>query len=81
MLGILGFFIAGFFFPVWPWGVAVAAILPVFHLFSAAQRHGRTRHEARSPGAGVKLLVWPWLVSFVMNGCLMALGNWVGRWF
>ena len=82
MFTIIPFFIAGFFYPFWPWGmVAALAIMPVIML-------GHASHFSRIWEEDKALLIQTTVQSIVgsvlMNGAAMLLSNgirWlIGRW-
>ena len=77
MFTILPFFIAGFFFPVWPWGVVAAALIMPLIMLNNAPRFAEL-WAAEKPIV-IQMLVQSVVGSLIMNGGAMLLGN-GARW-
>jgi len=47
MLPLIGFFLAGFVWPVWPWGVVAAFVLQAVAMMLTAERYAVWLHRPR----------------------------------
>lgn len=78
MLPLIGFFIAGFFAPVWPWGLLAAALLQAFALW-LGRREQLAMWWQRSPALTLRLIAAQLASATALHGAVMLTANLI-RW-
>ncbi|WP_327195950.1 hypothetical protein [Novosphingobium capsulatum] len=74
MLPMLAFFIAGFFAPVWPWGLIAAPIIQLAALLMSRWPQLWLWWE-RSPADVVRIVATSLAGTTVMHGAIMFIAN------
>lgn len=77
MITAIPFFIAGFFYSAWPWGIVIGSLLGLVPLITLPERYAHVWHERKVLYLQSALLTL--VLSGAVHGGAMLLGN-GARW-